>query len=184
MAYGFVLSTCGWCRKVGCVIESHSCLRRFAIYVGHMLPRLLQLAVKYWTSHHASGWLQQLSCPVPKAPTQDRWDSCFVFFGSLWSREKQFKRLLLDKTVADQLPPLQLGSQRCLPLCRVSFKACACELLLWHIWSLGISRDSWLTPHIILKLLPNNHTHVQDLRWLVAEHLRKNKHHKSDLRKC
>lgn len=52
--------------KVGCVIESHSCFRRFAIYVGHKLPRILQLAVKYWTSHHGSGSAALLSCTGQK----------------------------------------------------------------------------------------------------------------------
>lgn len=63
--------------------ESHSRLRRFAIYVGHMLPRLLQLAVKYWTSHPGGGWFQQLSSPR----IQDRWDSnsCEVEINSCWT---------------------------------------------------------------------------------------------------
>lgn len=51
-----------WDKNVGCVIEIHSCLGRSAIYVGHMLPRLLQLAVEYWTRHPGSGRQQQLSC--------------------------------------------------------------------------------------------------------------------------
>ena len=69
--------------KVGCVIEIHSCLGRFAIYVGHMLPRLLQLAVKYWTSHHASGWLHQLSSPVPKDTGRMRLSLCYFPNGRL-----------------------------------------------------------------------------------------------------
>lgn len=121
---GFVLSTCGWCRKVGCVTEIHSCLRHLAIYVGHMLPRLLQLAVKYWTSRHAaSGWLQQLSSPVPKAPTQDRWDFLLFHLFSQFSQSQPGRQRWS--------PPLCFfwgSSMWALTLARLSF-----------------SRDSWLT---------------------------------------
>lgn len=36
--------------------RARSRLWRFTIYVGHMLtPRLLHLAVQYWTTDHGSG---------------------------------------------------------------------------------------------------------------------------------
>lgn len=166
--------------KVGCVIESHSCLRRFAIYVGHMLPRLLQLAVKYWTSYHASGLLQQLSCPQ-SSDTGQMSLICFLYYfvnDSLWTWEKQFQHLLLGCSCNNCCSVSSVAAgivEVSSSLYSVFFKACACELLLWHIWSLGVSRDSWLTSHLILKLLPNNHTHFQYPRWLVVEHLTKNK---------
>lgn len=135
-----VLSTCGWCRKVGCVIELHSCLGRFAIYVGHMLPRLLQLAVKYWTSHPGSGEQQQLLCSVSKAPTQDWRDTYVLSFC-----HSMFKQGFSICTISTFFFSRSWIDRDVLLCCTLFLKARACGLLLRHVWSLGILRDPWLT---------------------------------------
>lgn len=153
--------------KVGCVTEFHRCLRRFAIYVGHMLPRLLQIAVQYWTSQQWMATAALLSCPQ-------------TFHKGHVQLVLLFYKGFCICAISRQVYHLQLGWRRWWSLlvhcmCFFFFKSGAWELLLWHERSLCISKGSWLTFYIISKLLPNSHTDFQYHEWSVLEHLKKDK---------